>query len=114
MALVSSPRVLAACLCWAALGLSGCYATPPPQLSPGDLGACHPGAYANLSELTCGRDADCVLCASEDTRCGELHTRADLWRGNPACPRVRDPACGGVSAHCCEGRCVASAGAPPL
>lgn len=85
--------------------LSGCFAAPPPAMGP-QLGGCHPGSYAALSELTCRRDSDCVLCG-----CERLESRERLMLENPACPQ---PATCEERAACCQGRCVRSLGPPPL
>ncbi len=90
--------------------LGACYAAPPAPAAPGQLGACHPGAYASLSEHACQRDDDCLLCASPDA-C-TLTTRRALSLSNAPCPRPT--ACDGATAACCEGRCVRSLGPPPL
>lgn len=91
----------------ALLGLlpAGCFSAPPPPAAPGELGGCHPGAYATLSDLACARDTDCLLCGER------LTTRDELQLTNESCP---PPADEGASAVCCHGRCVRSLGPPPL
>lgn len=85
--------------------VTGCFAGPPPPASLGDLGGCHPGAYAILSEFECRRDSDCLLCGDR------LRSRAELELTNEPCPPPEDDS---SSAACCQGRCVESLGPPPL
>jgi len=86
----------------------GCFAAPPPPALPTQLGGCHPGAYSTLSELSCERDSDCLLCGEE---C-QLTTRSQVALTNEPCPPLTEAACEGARPACCQGRCVSSLGPP--
>lgn len=96
-----------------ALLLQGCFAAPPPPAMATELGGCHPGSYGVLSALACRSDGDCVLCRTSEQACGVLVLRRELETDNRACPPVDVPSCR-AEAACCGGRCVVSAGPPPL
>ncbi|MFK7987312.1 MAG: hypothetical protein AB8I08_14910 [Sandaracinaceae bacterium] len=96
-----------------ALLLEGCFAAPPAPAMATELGGCHPGSYGVLSALACRSDEDCVLCRTPEEACGVLVLRRELEIDNRVCPAVDVPRCR-AEAACCEGRCVVSAGPPPL
>ena len=108
-----SRTVLARSVVLGAVFFAGCFAAAPPPAVGTELGGCHPSAYGRLSEETCARDADCVLCGEPDG-CGEARSRRGLWIDNSPCPAADPDACAGATAACCRGRCVLSLGPPPL
>lgn len=97
---------------WVLLLALGCYAEPPPPAAPGQLTGCHPGSYGALSDLSCRRDDDCLLCRTSEEPCGALTSREELALTNAPCPRADAESCDGARAACCEGRCVRSLGPP--
>ncbi len=102
-------RLALACL---TLTLTGCYAEPPPPAPQGALSGCHPGSYSTLSDVTCERDADCLLCATVVEPCGVLKSRAQVTLTNEPCPAPSADHCGSPAPACCHQRCVRSLSPP--